>query len=89
MRPQILRDSDAIAALDGEWRALWQDSVLRPLTLHPAWIAGIELDLKQAWEPIRLTKVGDIADVVKGGGGKISAVGSDPGDTPRKPKGQG
>jgi hypothetical protein len=43
---------------------------------------------KQSWEPMRLTEVGTIADVVHGGGGKLSIVAADVGDV-RKPKGQG
>ena len=46
-------------------------------------------EIKLTWEPIRLTQVGNIADVVKGGGGKLSTIGADPGDTARKPKGAG
>ena len=43
---------------------------------------------KQAWEPMRLTEVGTIAEVVQGGGGKLSIIAADVGDV-RKPKGQG
>ena len=43
---------------------------------------------KQSWEPMRLTEVGTIADVVHGGGGKLSIIAADVGDV-RKPKGQG
>ena len=42
---------------------------------------------KQVWEPMRLTEVGTVGDVVKGGGGKLSIVAADMGDV-RKPKGQ-
>jgi hypothetical protein len=43
---------------------------------------------KLAWEPMRLTEVGTVADVVHGGGGKLSPTPGDPGDI-RKPPGQG
>lgn len=42
---------------------------------------------KQTWEPMTLTHVGQIGEIVQGGGGKLSMVGGDPGDV-RKPKGQ-
>jgi hypothetical protein len=42
---------------------------------------------KQPWEPMELTYVGEIGDVLQGGGGKLSPVFNDPGDT-RKPPGQ-
>ena len=44
---------------------------------------------KKTWEPMKLTLAGDVAEVVKGGGGKMSIFGGDSGDSPRKPKGQG
>lgn len=43
---------------------------------------------KAAWEPLERTLVGNIADVVQGGGGKLSPSTSDPGDA-NKPQGQG
>ena len=43
--------------------------------------------VRQSWEPMLLTYVGDIADVVQGGGGKLSPPTADSGDT-RKPSGQ-
>ena len=43
---------------------------------------------KQAWEPMRLTEVGTVTDVVQAGGGKLSPTPGDPGDI-RKPPGQG
>jgi hypothetical protein len=43
----------------------------------------------QEWEPMKLTEVGTVAEVVQGGGGKLSIVAADMGDPPRKPKGQG
>jgi len=44
---------------------------------------------KQVWEPMELTEVGTVAEVVQGGGGKLSVPIKDTGDMPRKPKGQG
>lgn len=38
---------------------------------------------------MRLVHVGDIASVVKGGGGKMSINAADSGDSPKKPRGQG
>ena len=43
---------------------------------------------KKSWEPMRLRSVGHISRVIEGGGGKLSAVGGDPGE-PRKEKGSG
>ena len=44
---------------------------------------------RKPWSPMEVTRVGSVADVLRmPGGGKLSAVGGDPGD-PRKPKGQG
>ena len=42
---------------------------------------------KQPWERMRLIEVGTIAEVVQGGGGKLSPPTADPGDQ-RKPAGQ-
>lgn len=39
---------------------------------------------KQRWETPRLIPLGKVADVVLGGGGKLSVTGGDPGDA-RKP----
>ena len=36
--------------------------------------------LRQMWEPMRLVHVGSIADVLREGGGKLTAVGGDPGE---------
>jgi hypothetical protein len=38
---------------------------------------------KQPWEPMKLTHVGHVADIVRQGGGKPSGNTSDPGE-PRK-----
>jgi len=43
---------------------------------------------KQAWEPMKLTDVGHVGEVVQGGGGKLTAPTHDPGE-PRKPPGLG
>jgi hypothetical protein len=40
------------------------------------------------WEPMKLELVGHVADVLQGGGGKLSIPSDDTGDAPRKPKGQ-
>ena len=41
------------------------------------------------WVPMTVERVGSVAEVLRmPGGGKLSAVGGDPGDV-RKPKGQG
>jgi hypothetical protein len=39
------------------------------------------------WEPMTLTYVGSVGEVLQGGGGKLSPNCGDPGD-PRKPRGQ-
>jgi hypothetical protein len=39
---------------------------------------------KRKWEPMRLRYVGNVREVLRGGGGKLSTVGGDPGDF-RKP----
>jgi hypothetical protein len=41
---------------------------------------------KEPWEPMRLTDVGHVGEVVEGGGGKLTPVTHDSGDN-RKPKG--
>jgi len=43
----------------------------------------------KTWTPMTIERVGSAAEILRmPGGGKLSAVGGDPGD-PRKPKGQG
>jgi hypothetical protein len=42
---------------------------------------------KRAWEPMKLSSVGHISEVVEGGGGKLSPTFADTGDI-RKPPGQ-
>ena len=42
---------------------------------------------KETWEPIEFGYVGDVSQVLRGGGGKLSLVAADMGDEPRKPKG--
>ena len=39
------------------------------------------------WEPLRLTYVGHVGEVLQYGGGKLTPCNGDPGE-PRKPKGQ-
>jgi hypothetical protein len=43
---------------------------------------------KQPWEPLKLTYIADIGDLVQGGGGKLSLTGGDPGEI-RKERGSG
>lgn len=42
---------------------------------------------KKPWIPMQLTALGDVGDVVRGGGGKLSPPTHDTGDI-RKPPGQ-
>jgi hypothetical protein len=42
----------------------------------------------QKWEPMRLKPLGKVGEIVKGGEGKLSPVGGDPGDA-RKEKPSG
>ena len=44
---------------------------------------------QKTWEEPTLRKVGSVAEVLHGGGGKLSIVADDSGDSPRKPKGLG
>jgi hypothetical protein len=44
-------------------------------------------DDKRSWEPMRLTSLGKVGDVVQAGGGKLSTPSADPGE-PLKPSGQ-
>ncbi|MBA3474633.1 MAG: hypothetical protein H0T57_15670 [Rubrobacter sp.] len=46
-----------------------------------------EGEAKRSWEPMQLSSVGHISQVVEGGGGKLSVMTDDMGDR-RKPKGQ-
>jgi hypothetical protein len=43
---------------------------------------------EKTWEPMTLTYVGHVGDVLQNGGGKLSQVCGDPGEEIRKPKGQ-
>jgi hypothetical protein len=45
-------------------------------------------ETKKDWEPMKATEVGHVGEVLQGGGGKLSVVAADSGDS-RKPKGQG
>lgn len=42
----------------------------------------------RSWEPMTLTYVGEVGEVLRGGGGKLSPTPGDPGDN-FKPPGQG
>ena len=42
---------------------------------------------KLPWEPMKVTEVGHVGEVLQGGGGKLSLVADDQGDV-RKSKGQ-
>ena len=35
---------------------------------------------KRSWEPIRLSYVGHISEIIKQGGGKLTVAGGDPGE---------
>jgi hypothetical protein len=35
---------------------------------------------KQSWEPLKLIYVGNVVELVRGGGGKLSMSGGDPGE---------
>lgn len=50
--------------------------------------AGGNEGQERSWEPMRLTYVGEVGEVLQGGGGKLSIVAADSGDAPRKPPGQ-
>ena len=43
---------------------------------------------RQTWTRPQLTHIGQVEDVLQGGGGKLSPTAADPGDN-RKPSGQG
>ena len=45
-------------------------------------------DEKPQWQTPKIEYVGEVAEVIQGGGGKVTVAGGDPGD-PRKPQGQG
>jgi hypothetical protein len=47
-----------------------------------------ECPTRQPWVRPRLKSAGNVSDVLQGGGGKLSPMAHDPGDT-RKPAGQG
>jgi hypothetical protein len=44
--------------------------------------------IRLPWEPPRLELIGDLEEIVRGGGGKLSPLAVDPGD-PRKNPGHG
>jgi hypothetical protein len=43
---------------------------------------------KKPWEPMKIQYLGDVAEVVQDGGGKLSPGLEDTGDSVRKPPGQ-
>jgi hypothetical protein len=43
----------------------------------------------EKWVPMNLAYLGDVRELLMGGGGKLSIVADDTGDAPRKPKGLG
>jgi len=43
---------------------------------------------KRSWEPMTVRFVGRVSEILRGGGGKLSASAGDPGDS-RKPTGSG
>jgi hypothetical protein len=44
---------------------------------------------RQTWEPMRLVRVGSVAEVLRAGGGKLTSTGGDTGEPNRKPSGTG
>ena len=46
----------------------------------------MEKETKQRWEPMKLSPVGHVSQVVQGGGGKLTPAPGDPGEA-KKPKG--
>jgi hypothetical protein len=46
-----------------------------------------ERNNKKPWEPMKIQYLGDVAEVVQNGGGKLSPGLEDTGDTIRKPPG--
>ena len=40
---------------------------------------------KKAWEPPKLAYLGDVEEVVQGGGGKLTTTPSDPGENRKTP----
>jgi len=51
-------------------------------------ISGEKNSEKQPWETMHMTYVGHVGEILKGGGGKLSTPGGDPGEN-RKPSGGG
>jgi hypothetical protein len=37
------------------------------------------------WEPMKVTHVGNVSDVLQSGGGKLSLTGTDPGESRKTP----
>jgi hypothetical protein len=40
---------------------------------------------KKSWEPPKLSYIGDVEEVVQGGGGKLTTTPSDPGESKKTP----
>ena len=45
---------------------------------HQEW--GMKNETKKPWTSLKVAHVGHVAEVVKGGGGKLSTAGGDPGE---------
>jgi len=45
-------------------------------------------EVRERWEPMNLTYIGQVEDVIQGGGGKLSLITGDPGEPFRCPPGQ-
>ena len=41
--------------------------------------------VKKPWEPPKLSYIGDVEEVVQGGGGKLTTTPSDPGEAKKTP----
>jgi hypothetical protein len=48
---------------------------------------AVEPEGRSDWEPMEAKDVGDVSEILQGGGGKLSPTAADTGDV-RKPKGQ-
>lgn len=59
-----------------------------PLTKNSGRLPGNSEQIKAAWQPMEMEYLGNAAQLVHGGGGKLSITGGDPGEG-RKQKGQG
>ena len=57
-------------------------------TLNKEGSMGESRDESRSWEQMKLTYVGEVGEVLKQGGGKISTDTPEPGELPTKPPGQ-